>query len=357
MPGEPRSLRIAVVAPGQLGEVGTGVAEALDANGHRVFPVNSGSDWPVTVDLVVSFGPMAAMDDMLRHLKLIPEVVPVIFWYTEPLPSPSWPNRTIAASAGLHRVWRSSWRLLRRAGIDRAEALAQVGGRLRACSEMRELNRRGNLQLLAVFTRRHEQLFRAWDLPAVTIPMGYCPSFGHLMDLERDIDVAFVGSTRDKRRGPLVADLTRQLTAAGLRVVIKDGSPQHGYAFGAERTELLNRTKILLSIMRQPWDDPVFRTLLAAPNGAMVLSEPVRDSGPFVPGQHFITTSLEQMVVTAKHYVQAEEERRSITQAAHQFVTRELTMVAMAERLLQAWQKRAIVDPQIESQDRRKNGQ
>lgn len=60
MPGEPRSLRIAVVAPGQLGEVGTGVAEALDANGHRVFPVNSGSDWPVTVDLVVSFGPMAA---------------------------------------------------------------------------------------------------------------------------------------------------------------------------------------------------------------------------------------------------------------------------------------------------------
>jgi hypothetical protein len=167
--------------------------------------------------------------------------------------------------------------------------------------------------------------------------MGYSPSFGHLTGAGRDIDVAFIGSTRDKRRGPLIAELTRQFADAGLNVVVKDGSPQRGYVFGSERTELLNRTKILLSIMRQPWDDPIFRLLLAAPNGAMVLSEPVRDGGPFVPGRHFAVAPLDRIVVAAKHYLRAEEERQAIASAAHQLVTNELTMVAMARRFLRAW--------------------
>ncbi len=66
-----------------------------------------------------------------------------------------------------------------------------------------------------------------------------------------------------------------------------------------ERTELLNRSKLVLNIMRQPWDDPVFRILLASANGATVLSEPVRDGGPFIAGRHFIAAPLDEIMSVA----------------------------------------------------------
>jgi hypothetical protein len=169
--------------------------------------------------------------------------------------------------------------------------------------------------------------------------MGYHPNFGErLSSQSRDIDVVFLGSTRDKRRKALIAELHEQLARRNIHLVIKDGSRQHGHVFGRERTLLLNRAKIMLSIMRQPWDDPVFRMLLAAPNGAMLLSENLLPTsmGPFLPGVHLAMTDLSNMADSIEYYLSHDQERQAIADQAYSFVTGELTMTKMAQRLITA---------------------
>jgi len=169
--------------------------------------------------------------------------------------------------------------------------------------------------------------------------MGYHPQFGEWFGgIERDIDVVFLGSTRDKRRHNIILELNDKLHSKGVNFVIKDGSPERGYVFGQERTLLLNRSKIMLNIMRQPWDDPVFRLLLAAPNGAMLLSEKLLTTsmGPFQPGEHFAMSNLENIVEAIEYYISNNEERSKIARNAFEFVTKELTMRNMARRILMA---------------------
>lgn len=336
-------LRIAILSQSGADEVGLGLCEAFRLNGCAAEMLAANDRWPDDIALHVIYGPMAPIGLLLRRLSQLPSRPSVAVWYTEPLPPPQ-PIWALTAAVTVRGAVEG---LMRQSSGPPGERwkgrLVGLAGRLRACAEMRALHRWRMLDLLAVFTQRHAQIFGAWGLPVEQIPMGACCSFGHLMDLSRDIDVAFIGSTRDRRRGPIVAHLAQGLAAAGIRTVIKDGSPEHGYAFGADRAELLNRTKILLSVMRQPWDDPIFRLLLAAPNGAMVLSEPVRESKPFIPGQHFAVAELSEMPAAALRYLRADEERCRIAQAAHELVTGELTMASMARQFLEAWERRTAV--------------
>lgn len=334
------ALRVAVLSMSGADEVGLGLCEAFRANECRVEFLSLNGQWPTGIDLYVIYGPMAPIGPLLLRLRSLPQRPSVAVWYTEPLPppQPNWALRGgVFVRGATDALLRGGAPLL---GAQRVEHLSRKAGRLRACSEMMLLHRWRMMDLLAVFTRRHAQVFSAWGLPAEIIPMGACSSFGRPMGLNRDIDVAFIGSTSDRRRGPIVDGLARRLAAMGIELVIRDGSPEHGYVFGAERAEMLNRTKILLSVMRQPWDDPVFRLLLAAPNGAMVLSEPVNDSGPFVSGRHFAIACVKDMPAVVRHYLRAEEECREISEAAFNLVTQELTMAAMARRFLLAWQSR-----------------
>jgi hypothetical protein len=167
--------------------------------------------------------------------------------------------------------------------------------------------------------------------------MGSSPSFGRLLGLERDLDLAFVGSTRDRRRRRMLGRIVSELRTIGIETTIRDGSPQHGSVFGEERVRLFNRTKIVLNIMRQPRDDVIFRMLLSAPNGAMLLSEPVFDPGPFVPGVHFVEAGPENLVQSIQYYLSHDKERERIAESARLFVTQDLTMRRMADRLLVHW--------------------
>ena len=92
----------------------------------------------------------------------------------------------------------------------------------------------------------------------------------------------------------------------------------------------------MLSIMRQPWDDPVFRLLLAAPNGAMMLSETVTRAGwgPFRPGEHFAMADLEQLPEVATHYLTWPDERNRIATSLRQMARTELSMETMARQVL-----------------------
>jgi hypothetical protein len=102
-------------------------------------------------------------------------------------------------------------------------------------------------------------------VPSAVVPFGYHPSFGEPLGLERDIDVVFLGSLRDRRRSRIVGSLQAELKRRNIGLLIKDGSRERGYAYGDERTRLLNRSRIMLSIMRQPWDDLLFRVCWQLP--------------------------------------------------------------------------------------------
>ena len=61
-------------------------------------------------------------------------------------------------------------------------------------------------------------------------------------------------------------------------------------------------------------------------NKALVISEPIYRPDPFVPGQHFISASIEEMPEMIRHYLAQDEMRASISQRAHGLITQDVTM-------------------------------
>lgn len=188
-----------------------------------------------------------------------------------------------------------------------------------------------------VLTPSHQQFYsEKIGVPAEVIPYGYNPAFGRDLHLERDVDVVFLGSLRDRRRSEIMQRFESDFTKLEIKFVIHDGSPERGLVFGEERTRLINRTKILLSIMRQPWDDLVFRMLLGTPNGAMVVSEPVQDQYPFQSGVHFASAEIDRIPETVKYYLEHEEERQRIVQSAQDVIFNQMTGSMMTGKMLAA---------------------
>ena len=68
--------------------------------------------------------------------------------------------------------------------------------------------------------------------------------------------------------------------------------------------------------------------------GALIVSEPPYDPAPYVPGEHFVQASVDDMPATIERYLTDEPERLRITTAAHRFVTTEVTMERSFARLL-----------------------
>ncbi len=321
----------------------TPIVDGFTDNGCDVQVLRRYSEWELhTYNFLVTYGPMQSMAWAIVRLSQSMQLPPLVVWFTEQVPSPQ-PNLAIYLAARArylceeiaHRHTMPIW-MLEKTPIS---AFLQRAGRLRALGEMLTMKSRGLLKLICVFTDTSWLFLRHYGLPVVVVPMGYHPQFGELHgDLEKDVDVVFLGSTRDKRRNEIFRELDNKLRAKGVNFVVKDGSPEHGYVFGKERTLLLNRSKIMLNIMRQPWDDPVFRLLLAAPNSAMLLSEKLfaTSAGPFQQGKHFAISDLENIVEAIEYYISNNDERSEIARQAFEFVTKELTMRNMAQRILAA---------------------
>jgi hypothetical protein len=318
------------------------IADGLVSNGVEVTVFARDSSWDFDkCDIIISYGPMQSIVEIVLRLGTMDHVPPMVMWYTEPPPSPNIPRILVHALARVRysveaafHSYRAVHQLLNHKPLS---PVVTRLGRFRALGELLALHQSGFLKLVCVFTYTSLDLLRSYALPVTEIPMGYHPTFGRRLDIARDIDVVFLGSTRDRRRQRLVSNLEVSLSKMGVSFVIKDGSPTRGYVFGEERTVLLNRAKILINIMRQPWDDPVFRLLLAAPNGATFLSEEVRSSstGPFRPGEHLITVCVDDLAEAIAYYINRPREREEIAWNAYDFVTSQLTMERVTRKLLQ----------------------
>ncbi|MBN1667733.1 MAG: glycosyltransferase family 1 protein [Anaerolineales bacterium] len=321
------------------GSVGAAIKDGFLANGLLADEITPSSDKSLhEYDFLLLYGPMLPITPLSTWLtKQRMAVPPILFWFTEQLHRPQYSKiqRKIAklraqaeikfgtASPFIQRYSNLTLRLLR-------------AGRLRAFGEILNLNDLGYLKHVFVFSQTHLNYFRQSNLPVDLIPMGYHPQFGQNLRIKKDIDVVFLGSTRDHRRRKLIQEIHEDLHSLGIHFEIRDGSSQHGYAFGEQRTRLINRSRIMLNIMRQPWDDPCFRMLLAAPNRSLLISESLlpASTGLFTPGEHLITANLGAIVDTISRYLSDVPARERIVEKAYDLVTNGMTMEAMTRKII-----------------------
>ena len=115
-------------------------------------------------------------------------------------------------------------------------------------------------------------------------------SIGRDLGLERDIDVLFVGAQDVPRRRRILRGCgARGSTVAGAGAWGEKG------VWGEERTVAVNRTPIMLNLGRHPGELSGLRFLNGMATRSCVLSEPVWDPRPFVPGVHYAEAPVEEL--------------------------------------------------------------
>jgi Glycosyl transferases group 1 len=167
------------------------------------------------------------------------------------------------------------------------------------------------------------------SIPAHWVPLGYDPSRGHDMGLSRDIGVLFLSTLAVPRRRRMIKRLRR----SGVNLLAM-GSRFDPACWGENRTCLLNHTKIFLNISRFPGELSDTRLILGIANKALVISEPIYNPAPYVPGKHYLSTTLDEMPAVIDYYLTHDDEREYMANEGHRFVTQEATMAGSVSRVL-----------------------
>jgi hypothetical protein len=297
-----------------LGELGYSVREVLDED-FRPSPESS-----LWITASPSWYPRA-----LRRLASVPPSrrPAVLVWHSEPLPP--------AKAMGLPRPRLHAREVAKIALRDRRATDPYTNS-----EELRWLAAHGLPDVLVVSSDDKRAFLEERGISAEVVPLGYHPSYGEDLGLERDIDVLFLGALDVPRRRRAL----RRLRSAGVNVVAV-GDWQDPRFWGDSRVALLNRARIVLNISRNPGQFSGQRLILAAANGALAVSEPMARPAPWVPGEHYVSARLEDFPTAIVHYLSQEEERRRIAARARAFVTQELTLERAITRVLALVEARA----------------
>jgi hypothetical protein len=91
---------------------------------------------------------------------------------------------------------------------------------------------------------------------------------------------------------------------------------------------------VVLDVHRVPGNFIGLRLLLALAAGAAVVTEPMDDPHPFVPGQHFIAAPLARMPDELEAILRDEPRRRRIVEAGQALIAGPLTMASSLRAVL-----------------------
>jgi hypothetical protein len=295
------------------------VTALLEEAGHRVTrikdePLDLAGDSVMWIQGNANWFPVICRQLAARPQPKRPFLV---LWHTEPLPPPK--------AAGL------PWPRLH---------LLEIGKILlhdkRATDvytnyfRLRRLAQHGLPDLLIASTPGRREFLVERGLPAHWVPLGYSPSSGYDLGLSRDIDVFFLGDLTIPRRRRLINCLRRN----GVNLLAM-GDWADPACWGENRTRLLNRTKVFLNLQRYPGDLAGLHLILGMANKALVVSEPIYNPAPYIPGKHYLSATIEEMPALIRYYLIHDDEREAIAAEGHRFVTQELTMVRSIARILE----------------------
>jgi len=297
------------------------VTSLLEEAGHRVTQIQDGP-LPFSLgaeEVVWLLGNANWFPTVRRQLAAKPKHMRplVVLWHYEPLPPPR--------AAGL--PWpRLHLREIAKILLRDARATDVYTNYFR----LRRLAQKGLPDLLVVSTPGRREFLAERGINAYWVPLGYDPSHGHDMGLPRDIDVLFLGGLEIPRRKRLIKRLRR--SGVNLLAMGSWTDPAH---WGENRTRLLNRTKILLNIQRYPGELSGLRLILGMVNKALVISEPMYNPAPYVPGKHFISATIEEMPEIINYYLTHDDEREHLVNEGHRLVTQEVTLARSVSRILE----------------------
>ncbi|MCC6262356.1 MAG: glycosyltransferase family 1 protein [Bryobacterales bacterium] len=162
------------------------------------------------------------------------------------------------------------------------------------------------------------------------VPVGYLPEMGRDLHSERDIDVLFLGSLDVPRRNRILKSLRKQ----GVSLAAYGDWKNPAY-WGESRTVLVNRAKILLNLPRTAGEYSGIRILLGLANKSLVVSEPIYDPHPYIPGTHFVMGALEEIPGLISRYLEDDAARMEIVDAGYRAALNEFSMERSLQRILE----------------------
>ena len=261
-----------------------------------------------------------------------------IAWVGEPLLPAGEPNGGPLAAAARSRAMdylRYPLRPLRRAPLPgpiarlRSSAIGQHE-RARNTRDLKHLV--GLVDRLVVTSRDRAASLAGYGIEADVVPFGYAAAVaGPITPAEsgeRDLSMLSLADLDPRvawRRS--VLDRMRE-EEPGL--TLAEG------IWGQDRNALLRRARIVLNVQRVPGDFVGLRIVLALAAGAVVVGEPMTDPHPFVPGVHFVSASLDRLLVEARALLADEPRRRCMAAAGQELLLGELSMARCLSRVLGA---------------------
>jgi hypothetical protein len=293
-------------------------AGRLRAIGHDAELVADGSDAIADASHLLIAGAAQWFPNTWPLLRRLARRPRTLFWQTEPLPMPT--------SAGV--------RLAPLHAPELAKVVLRDSRRSDPRSNARGLQRvlrHGLVDAVAVSTYERKLFLAEQGVDAAFVPLGYHPLlYGEDRGLARDIDVLFVGALDVPRRRRIL----RQLRAGGVAVQALGDWTDKGL-WGEERTQVLNRTKILLNLPRHPGMLSGGRMLLGMANRAQIVAEPIFEPRPYVPGKHYVSSPIDQLAAAVQRSLEHDAEREAMTEAAYELVTTELAMERCHAKLVE----------------------
>lgn len=326
MKSKPLKIGVVFWEPGEglAGEASRSFSEL----GHEVTEFLSQGKLPENLDVIFAYGPFGSLVPLANQLLEIPKNVrPIfIFWQIEPLPNPNFPKRLAVLLAMLRskaerlafeRNVENEWQLMSRRGW-----MTTRGFRFRYCGDLLWMQSEGILTLLVSGSPINNVYLREIGLyPYRTPTPSYREGWGADLNLERDVPVLWLGKSATRRRRRNIQRVRKDLRDLGVELLVIDGV-ENSYIFGEARTKLLNRTCIVLNLLRKQWDNNSARLQLAALNRALVVSEPLQNQRGFAPGEHFIEVPVADLAGTIKYYLDHELEREQIAERAYELIKR-----------------------------------
>lgn len=296
------------------------VGDLLDEGGWEVERRGDEAWSPGGAGVVLIWGNANWFPRLLESLIAVPhdERPVVAVWHMEPLPQPD----------GI-RVPCNGLTLR-----ERAKALLRHPGATDPQTNwrrLRALQAHGLPDVLAVPSRRGQRFMSDHGIEAVLAPYGWHAHHGRELDRERDIDVLFLGTLDAARRRTVL----RRLRRAGIAVE-HAGTFRGAGTWGAERSELLSRSRIVLNIPRRPGESSQLRFVLGMCHGAAVVSEPITDPAPFVAGRHYLSAPTGELADALRGLLDDDQRRAALAAAGQRFVLDEMRLADALDDLLAA---------------------
>ncbi len=173
-------------------------------------------------------------------------------------------------------------------------------------------------------------------VPAQTLRLGYVPewdAWGGDESRARSYDVTFMGGYAKRRAQTLAAcasALAGRRSALHLfETAVPHTSTSEAYFHGQRKWRHLAASRMILNVHRSPlayleWQ----RVIGAMVNGCVVVSEHSLGTAPLIPGEHFVSVSLESMPLALRALLDDEDRLKAMRHAAYRLLREELPLDA-----------------------------